>query len=136
MKDLGIAQQVSVSMDGRRGPDLFSLWVVVARDHTAEEVRERIDERLAEIREAGIPEAGLSRARNRIRSDFLRSIQSNLGLALRLGTYEIYFDDATLLRTELDRSAAVTADDVRNAARTYLVPENRTVLDVVPAAEP
>ncbi|MBN1773891.1 MAG: hypothetical protein JXB32_21700, partial [Deltaproteobacteria bacterium] len=46
----------------------------------------------------------------------------------------LYHGDPRLLLGELERWNAVTVEDVRNAAATWLRPDNRVVLDVVPAA--
>ena len=49
-------------------------------------------------------------------------------------TFELYFGNAELLRTELDRYLAVTAEDVRRVAGKYFAATNRTVLDVTTKA--
>ena len=65
-------------------------------------------------------------------------LQSNLARAQQLAEFEMYAGNAELLRAELDRYLAITADDVKRVAGAYFAPTNRTVLDVVlpPAAVP
>ncbi len=123
----------SVSTDDRRGPDLFSVWGVVLEGQSAEEAREVIFQELQTIAAEGITEQELEKAHNRFAASFIFGMQSNLSRAMRLAEYELYFGDAQLLRSELDRYLAVTREDVQRVARTYFDATNRTILDVVPA---
>lgn len=136
VKQRGLLQQLELGLDERRGPDLFSAWAVVAPGHDGPEARAALDEWIARVAADGIPEAALARAKNRRRARFLESIRSNLRLANELARYWLYYGDPRLLLGELERWDAVTADDVRHAAATWLRPDNRVVLDVVPAAPP
>lgn len=136
VKERGLLQSLSMGLDERRGPDLFSVWAVVAPGHDGPEARAALDEWLERVAVEGIPEAALARAKNRRRARFLESIRSNLRLANELARSWLYYGDPRLLLGELERWDAVTADDVRRAAATWLRRDNRIVLDVVPATPP
>jgi zinc protease len=136
VKEQEILQEISVSTDDRRGPDVFSIFGIVAQGHTGAEARAVIDAEIAKIAREGITARELEKAKNRLRGYFVFGLQSNLSRAMQLAEYEMYRGNAELLRGELDRYLAVTADDVRRAASTYFAATNRTVLDVlVPPAE-
>jgi predicted Zn-dependent peptidase len=132
VKERELLQEIDVSTDGRRGPDLFSVWAICAAGHAGSEAREVIFRTIAEIAERGIETRELEKAKNRVRASFVFGLQSNLQRAHRLAEYEMYWGDANLLNRELDRYLAVTAADVQGVARRYFAPENRTVLDVLP----
>jgi zinc protease len=135
-----ILQEISVTTDDRRGPDLFSFWGILARGHTGQEAREVIYRTIADVARRGPTARELEKARNRVRSSFVFGLQSNMSRAMRLAEYEMYWGDANLIRGELDRYLAVTVDDVRRVAGQYFDATNRTVLDVLPtppdSAEP
>lgn len=135
VKDRPVLQEIHVSTDDRRGPDLFSFWAILASGHTGEEAREVIYEELQDIAQNGLSERELEKAKNRVRSSFVFELQSNLDRALRLSEYELYWGNAELLRDELDRYTAVTSEDVQRVARQYFESTNRTVLDVLPARQ-
>ncbi len=137
VKEREILQEISVSTDDRRGPDVFSFWGVVAQNHTADEARTVIYDELTRIAQEGITSRELEKAKNRLRAYFVFGLQSNLARAQQLAEFEMYAGNAELLRAELDRYLAITADDVKRVAGAYFAPTNRTVLDVVlpPAAE-
>jgi predicted Zn-dependent peptidase len=47
----------------------------------------------------------------------------------------MFFGDANLINTEVDRYLAVTREDIMNAAKKYLVPTNRVVLHYLPKSQ-
>jgi predicted Zn-dependent peptidase len=54
------------------------------------------------------------------------------GIAESLANYEVYFGDADLINTEIDRFNKVTREDVLKVARKYLNKDNRVVLYYIP----
>ncbi len=129
-----IASSIEVDTEGHRGPDIFTVWCILASGHTGAEARARIDQQLDDIAQHGITERELGRARNLLRRQFVFGLQSYLIRARRLAVYEMYDGDATLIRTELDRYLAVTSADVQRVAGRYFSHDNRAVLDVLPAS--
>jgi len=132
VKEKEIVSQLSVGTDDRRGPDLFSFFGVMASDHEPAEARTAIYAALEKVASEGITERELQKARNRINAYFVFGLQSNLSRAKQLAEFELYWGNAELIRAELGRYLAVTADDVKRVAGEYFAATNRTVLDVVP----
>ena len=135
VKEEEIAQEIFVGTDDRRGPDLFSVWAILAEGHTGEEARELIYAQLENVAEEGVTERELQKAQNRVSSLFVFGLQSNLQKSQRLAEYEVYFGNAELIREEMARYMAVTSEDIQRVAGQYFAPTNRTVLDVVPAPQ-
>jgi predicted Zn-dependent peptidase len=77
-------------------------------------------------------EAELERVRTQIASAVVRSRQANNGVALTMVRAVTERGDPELVNGDLARYLAVTADDVLRVARTYLRPENRTVIEYLP----
>lgn len=75
-----------------------------------------------------ISEQELQKLQNQIENGFISSNASVAGIAESLANYHMYFGDAQLINNEVDRYNAVTAEDIRAAARKYYTPENRVVL--------
>lgn len=133
VKEREICQEIYVGTDDRRGPDLFSFFGLMSDGHQPEEARNLIYEALERVARDGITERELQKAHNRVAAYFVFGLESNLSRAQQLAEYEMYFGDATLLRTELARYQAVTRQDIQRVAGRYFAASGRTVLDVMPA---
>ena len=130
VKKRELLQSLSVGTDSRRGPDLFSFWAVCAEGKDPKVAREAIYKELAKAKASGLTARELEKAKNRLRSGFVFGLSSTLARAQMLGQFELYFGNAELLKSELDRYLAVTNDDIKRVAAAYFAPTNRTVLDV------
>lgn len=132
VKQRELLSEITVDTDDRRGPDLFSVFALVSEGHTGDEARPFIYRAIERIAREGITARELERARNMVRASFVFGLQANLDRARTLAEFEMYFGDAELIRGELDRYVAVSADDVKRVAGRYFAESNRTVLDVIP----
>jgi zinc protease len=74
----------------------------------------------------------LQRVVNGIETDFVRSLETNLGRADRLNAYLYYTGDPDFARHDLDRYRALTPEDLQRAARTHLAGRDRVVISIVP----
>jgi predicted Zn-dependent peptidase len=136
IKQEEICQDVAVGTDDRRGPDLFSVWAVMASGHGNDEAQKLIFAELESIAADGVTSRELEKAKNRVRAAFVFGLESNMSRSQRLAEFELFWGDANLLKLELDHYLNVTADDVKRVAGTYFGPTNRTVLDVLPGTAP
>jgi len=138
VKEREICQSIYVNTDDLRGPDLFSIWAVMAAGHQPQVAQEVIFGTISAIAAEGVTAREYEKVRNRLRSSFLFGLQSNMSRARNLAEFEIYWGNAELLREELDRYLAVSAEDIQRVAGEYFASTNRAVLEVVPrpAEEP
>jgi len=132
----GPAEGVRASVDETRGPGLFRIELRLAKEDAAAEVDERVDEALAALGKTAPSSAELTRARQRLETSFVNALSSHRERAALLGFYELAFGDARAITRAPERLAAVTAEDVRRAAATYLVPARKTVLETRPPKGP
>ncbi len=79
-----------------------------------------------------ISEKEFQKLRNQIENDFISSNSTVAGIAESLANYYVYFGDANLINTEIDRFLEVTKEDIRNAAKKYFNTNNRVVLHYLP----
>ncbi len=133
VKEREICQQISVGTDDRRGPDLFSVFAIMASGHQPDEARDVIYGAFEEIAQNGITEREMEKVRNRIRAYFVFGMQSNLARAKQLAEFELYWGDAELVRTEIEHYLSVSREDIQRVAGEYFGEPRRTVLDVFPA---
>ena len=71
-----------------------------------------------------------------MRASVIKSLQGSLSRARALAQYELADGNAALINTELDAAMKVTAGQIQAAAKKYLRPDKRAVLQIVPAPKP
>src|SRR5262249_11276969 len=107
VKGREVANTIEVATEDRRGPDIFTVWCVLAAGHTPAQVRPLVYAAIEDVARRGITGRELEKAKNRTRAAFVFGLQANLSRAQRLAEFEMYAGNAALLRTELDRYLAV-----------------------------
>ncbi len=130
----GLVDSVSASSYTPRDPGLL----VIGGTLSPEKARPALKEILLEtFRMVAAPPGGaeLARAKTATETDFLYSLESQSSLARHIGFYETTLNDASFEQTYLRKIRAVTADDIRKVAKTYLSPGNLTVSVVLPTGK-
>jgi len=79
-----------------------------------------------------VGEREFQKVKNQITTQIVSSNGTMAGIAESLANNEVYFGDANLINTELDKYNKVTRQDVLNVAKKYLNKDNRVVLYYVP----
>jgi len=97
-------------------------------------VRE-MDAVIAELVAKGITEKELADAKVRYRSNFYNQLESTYGKTHLLSVLALFRDDPKQINSLLNPFEQVTAQQIRDAAKKYLVAGNRTVIDRVPEAK-
>ncbi|HMQ61250.1 MAG TPA: pitrilysin family protein [Flavilitoribacter sp.] len=91
-----------------------------------------MDAEIGKVQKDLISDDEFQKLRNQVENDFISSNSTVAGIAESLANYEMYFGDANLINTELDRYLAVTKEDIRAAAKKYFNKNNRVVLYYMP----
>lgn len=84
------------------------------------------------VKQTLISEEEFQKLRNQVENDFISGNAKVAGIAENLANYYVYFKDANLINTEIDRFMKVTREDLQKAAQKYLTKENRVVLYYLP----
>ena len=112
---------------GSKYPNLLLVYSVPNAGHTPEQMEKSTFEEIDKMKKDLVSEEELARVKTRTRANFIRGLESNSGLASALASFETSRGDWRKLFEEVDRIEAVTREQVRDAARKYLVEENSTV---------
>jgi zinc protease len=129
------ALQAGAFSGPRRGPGLFVVNAIANQGVDAARLIELVDEEIDRIRREGVTEQELTRAKNRARASSIIGRQTVMGRAETLQWANHFLGDPAAYRTEMERTQAVTAEQVRAAAQRYLMPNNRAVIITRPATE-
>jgi predicted Zn-dependent peptidase len=116
-----------------RDPGPYAFFLLYKPNFDGKQIVAQLEEEIANIQKSGVDPKELERARTFLRSYRINLLQTSLSRARVLGQYEILDGKPELINTELDQFLAVTAPQIQAAAKKYVVPSKRTVLDIVPA---
>ncbi len=122
-------------LDSRVGPGAFWFGALPNQGVEIERIEALVNEELEKLKNEGVSERELQKAKNQVRSSQITGRQTVFSKTQQLHHYRLYHGAAGMINTDLDRYMAVSTDDVRQVARKYLVPVNRSVVIAVPEGE-
>jgi zinc protease len=95
-------------------------------------LEDAMHEEIDRVKKEIIADREFQKLRNQVENDFVGRNSRVAGIAESLANYKMYYGDANLINTELDRYLAVTKEDIMNAAKKYFTRDNMVVLYYMP----
>ena len=135
VKEQQICSAVVANDPSRLGPGSFQVTCRVAPGKKIEDAESLIEEEITNAMSAPVTDAELKRVRTAMRRRDVAIRTSVLGRALALAEGAIIYNDPNRINTSNARIATATPADIQRVARQYLKPENRVILETVPAAQ-
>lgn len=117
------------------GPTLLTVFALYKPTSNADAVLSAIDEEVAKIAKDGADEATLKRVKTRMLADWNNSLESFINRADTLAKLQTLWGDANVVNKIPGWIEGVTSEDLKRVAATYLVKNNRTVIDRKPVAK-
>lgn len=130
--DEKIAVQVASFPYSMEDYGLFVVLAIANGDNTTGNMLGVMDEEIEKLKAGLVTEEEYTRSLNQVESSFIQSNSSMAGIAESLANYNVYYGDANLINTEIDRYRNVTREDIHRVAREYLNESNRVVLHYLP----
>jgi predicted Zn-dependent peptidase len=130
--DAQIAQDVAAHQVSRQLGSRFEISATAASGHTPEELLAAIDEELTRLRDAGVTDAELARARTGFLAPKTFELEQVSGRADLINQYAHFTGEAGYLSKDIARYEAATTTSLRDAARTWLPQDRRVVVLVRP----
>ncbi len=91
-------------------------------------VEQGMTEEFERVKKEMITDKELQKLRNQLENDFVTRNATVAGIAESLANYHMYFGDANLINTEIEKYMAVTKEEIMTAANKYYNKDNRVVL--------
>lgn len=113
-------------------PGLFLVFGIVNMGVSPADLEKAIDVEIEKVKTTEIPDAEFQKLRNKVENKLVTRNSTMAGIAESLANYHVYYNDANLINTEIDRYMKVTPADLQRVAQKYLNPENRVVLTYLP----
>ena len=115
-------------------PGLFICFGIGNMGVKAEDLEAALLEQIERVKTEEISDNEFQKLKNQIETQFVNSNATVAGIAESLANYKMYFGDANLINTELEKFNQVNKADILKAAKKYLTKENRVVLHYLPKA--
>lgn len=131
-----VAVNVGAWLQEKEDPGLFLLYGMYLRGDQATRVEAALQDEVARLQREPVSAHELTKAKNQLAAEFVFGLESVGGLAYQMGMAKMQKGDARHWISAYDKYQAVTAKDVMRVAKTYLVPENLTLVQVLPKADP
>jgi zinc protease len=116
-------------------PGLLQIYAIASPGFPLEKLEREIWDEVEALCRDALPAETLLKAKKQVRSAFLQSLQTHFFKGLLAGLYQVRAGDYRHLYQILSLYEPVTADEVLQAARKYLRPENRTVVSLQPVSQ-
>jgi zinc protease len=129
--DSQLASQVIAFQNSVEDVGVFSLIVIPRPEHSLTEIEAAVDQVVQKFISEGPTPEELQKAKSGLELNFLRGLESNLGMANQLLYGAVFHNNPNQFSVEYQKTLAVTAADVKRVAAQYLS-RPRIVLSVVP----
>ncbi len=116
-------------------PGVFLMFAVANFGKSLQDIEKVIQQEVDRVKKELITEEEYTKIRNQKEAEFIQKYSTDQGKAMELANYYLFFGDARLINTEIDRFMAVTREDIRRVAQTYLTAQNETVLYYLPKSQ-
>ncbi|MEC8953049.1 MAG: pitrilysin family protein, partial [Acidobacteriota bacterium] len=132
VRDTQLGVNVGAFAVSNRGPSLFRLVGIATPGADLGALETAIYNQIERIKVEPVENWELAKARNGARRSFVSSLGSSLQRAITLSRYALFYDAPSLINSRAERVGAVSAEDLRRVASTYLNETNRSVIITVP----
>jgi len=116
------------------GPTLLTVFALYKPNSSADAMLKAMDEEIAKVVQNGVDAATLKRVKTRMLAHWNNELESFINRADTVAKMQVLWGDAHVVNKIPGWIEGVSSEDIQRAARTYLVPANRTVIDRKPAA--
>jgi len=133
--DKKIALQIGAFNYSEEDYGTYIVYGLPLAPHTTEDISAEVDAQIKKLQTELISEREYQRLQNETEANAISSISGIEGIAENLATYYMLYKDINLINTEKDVIRSITREEIREVAKKYLNPNQRLILDYVPAKE-
>ncbi len=110
----------------------FSIYASLKPKVSPDNILTFMEKEVKGLRDRKVSQKELDKARNLFFKDYVDGLKRVSGRARMLANYEILLGDYTRIFADLKEYQKVTVDDIQRVAKTYLKPQGRNIVIVLP----
>lgn len=133
--DKKMALQAGAFSNSQEDYGMYIIYAMPQGEATGADLLKEIDEEIVKMQTELISEKDLEKLKNVYDSNYVDSNASVEGIAENLASYYLLYGDVNLVNTEIEMYRSITREEIRDVAKKYLNPNQRLILDYVPAKD-
>ncbi|WP_290700902.1 pitrilysin family protein [Lacinutrix sp.] len=127
-----MALQVGAFSQSQEDYGTYILFALPLGDNSLDNLLAGIDEELVKAQNTLMSDRDYQKLQNKFENDFVNSNSSVSGIANSLARYYMLYDDVNLINNEINIYRSITREEIQAAAKKYLNPNQRLVLEYLP----
>jgi zinc protease len=131
--DKKMALQVGAVGFSQEDYGMYILYGLPMGTFTTTDILKEIDEEIVKIQTDLISEKDYQKLQNKFDNNFVDTNSTIEGIANNLASYYLLYKDVNLINTEIELYHSITREEIREVAKKYLNPNQRLLLDYIPA---
>jgi predicted Zn-dependent peptidase len=130
-----MALQVGAFNNSQEDYGMYLIYGIPLSPATSEMLTADIDAEITKIQTELISERDFQKLQNVYDNQYVNSNTSIEGIAENLATFYLLYGDINLINTEIETYRSITREEIKAVANKYLNPNQRLLLDYVPAKD-
>ncbi|MEL1244843.1 pitrilysin family protein [Flavobacterium sp. DGU11] len=130
-----MAMQIGAFNYTQEDAGLYIVYGIPMPGFTADDIMKEADAEIVKLQTELISEREFTKLQNQFESRYVSNNASVEGIAENLASYYLLYGDVNLINTEIDIYRKITRQDIMDAAKKYLNPNQRLTLDYVGAKD-
>ena len=133
--DKKMALQIGAFSYNQEDYGTYILYGMPQGEFTSKDIIKEVDEEIVKLQTDLISETDLQKLKNKYENNYVSGNASVEGIADNLASFYLLYGDVNLINTEIEMYNSITREEIRNIAKKYLNPNQRLLLDYIPAKD-
>ncbi len=129
------AMEIGSFAYGQEDYGQYLIYGIPMGDNSLKSILDEIDVEIAKLQKDLISERDYQKLQNIYENQYVSANSNIEGIAHSLAEYYLLYGDVNLINTEIDIYRSITREEIREAAKKYLNPNQRAVIDYVGAKD-
>ena len=133
--DKKMALEIGAFNNSQEDYGTYIIYGLPQGEFTTTDLVKEVDQEIAGLQTDLISEKELQKLQNKYDSQYVDGNSNVEGIASNLASFYLLYGDVNLINTEIEMYHSITREEIREVAKKYLNPNQRLILDYVPAKD-
>ncbi len=133
--DKKMALQIGAFSYNQEDYGTYILYGMPQGEFTSKDIIKEVDDEIVKLQTDLISVTDLQKLKNKYENNYVSGNASVEGIADNLASYYLLYGDVNLINTEIEMYNSITPEEIRSVAKKYLNPNQRLILDYIPAKD-